>query len=123
MSQPKAPQPAKLVIGVLLNDNTIMEDLTKELCLHFGEIDIISPWFAFDYTGYYEKEMGSHLKRRMMAFVTLIGQEDLAQVKTITNEIESRYLENGNRRVNIDPGYLLLERFVLATGKNFSHRI
>ncbi|MCK7503940.1 MAG: DUF4416 family protein [Desulfobacterales bacterium] len=25
--------------------------------------------------------------------------------------------------VNIDPGYLLLERFVLATGKNYSHRI
>jgi hypothetical protein len=25
--------------------------------------------------------------------------------------------------VNIDPGYLLLERFVLATGKNYAHRI
>jgi hypothetical protein len=25
--------------------------------------------------------------------------------------------------VNIDPGYLLHERFVLASGKNFSHRI
>ena len=25
--------------------------------------------------------------------------------------------------MNIDPGYLLLERFVLATGKNFTHRI
>ena len=25
--------------------------------------------------------------------------------------------------MNLDPGYLLYERFVLATGKNFSHRI
>ena len=25
--------------------------------------------------------------------------------------------------INIDPGYLLMERFVLATGKNYSHRI
>jgi hypothetical protein len=25
--------------------------------------------------------------------------------------------------VNIDPGYLVHERFVLATGKNFTHRI
>ena len=25
--------------------------------------------------------------------------------------------------VNLDPGYMLLERFVLASGKNFSHRI
>jgi hypothetical protein len=29
----------------------------------------------------------------------------------------------GRREANIDPGYLLLERLVLATGKNFSHRI
>ena len=25
--------------------------------------------------------------------------------------------------VNLDPGYMLHERFVLASGKNFSHRI
>jgi hypothetical protein len=29
----------------------------------------------------------------------------------------------GRRTANIDPGYLLLERLVLATGKNYSHRI
>ena len=27
------------------------------------------------------------------------------------------------RQVNIDPGFLLMERLVLATGKNFAHRI
>ena len=123
MSRPKAPQPAKLVIGVLLNDTKIMDELAEELPKRFGEIDIISPWFTFDYTNYYEKEMGSNLIRRMMAFVPLINQDELATVKTITNEIEGKYEKEGNRLVNIDPGYLLLERFVLATGKNFSHRI
>ena len=29
----------------------------------------------------------------------------------------------GRRSVNIDPGYMLLSRFILATGKEFSHRI
>ena len=123
MSTPKAPHSAKLVIGVLLKDKTILEDLIKEFLGHFGEIDIISPWFAFDYTTYYEKEMGTHLERRMTAFVPLINQEDLATIKTITNEIEKKYAKDGKRSVNIDPGYLLLERFVLASGKNFSHRI
>ena len=123
MSTPRDPQPAKLVIGVLLNDKAIIDDLARELVQSFGDMDLISPWLAFDYTRYYEKEMGKTLSRRMMAFSSLIRQDELAEVKTITNNIESRYLNQGNRDANIDPGYLLLERFVLATGKNFSHRI
>ncbi|MDQ1331574.1 MAG: hypothetical protein QG578_1842, partial [Thermodesulfobacteriota bacterium] len=52
-----------------------------------------------------------------------IEQQDLSQVKKFTNDIELRYSENGKRAVNIDPGYMLCERFVLATGKNYTHRI
>lgn len=89
----------------------------------FGEVDIVSEWMSFDQTSYYEPEMGAPLFRRMMAFETLIQQSELSQVKLFANEIEKQYADNGKRLVNIDPGYLLLERFVLATGKNFAHRI
>jgi hypothetical protein len=47
----------------------------------------------------------------------------LAQIKVRTNQIEQHYGRDGKRSVNIDPGYLLQERFVLASGKNYSHRI
>jgi hypothetical protein len=53
----------------------------------------------------------------------LIGQDQLADIKLVTNALEQARAADGRRRVNIDPGYLLLERFVLATGKNYSHRI
>jgi hypothetical protein len=47
----------------------------------------------------------------------------LAQIKLATNELEQEYSSGGKRTVNIDPGYMLHERFVLATAKNYSHRI
>jgi hypothetical protein len=67
--------------------------------------------------------MGSVLWRRMMAFKPLVDPGRLAAVKIATNALEGRWTEAGRRRVNLDPGILSRERFVLATGKNFSHRI
>ena len=84
---------------------------------------MISPWYDFDFTDYYAGEMGSPLYRRVLVFERLIEQEHLVRIKVKTNQIEQAFAVQGARQVNLDPGYLLLERFVLATGKNFSHRI
>ena len=123
MSQPSPPKPAKLVIGFFLNEKNFGTPVVENLTKKFGDVDIVSAWMSFDQTTYYEPEMGAPLFRRMMAFEKLIHQSELAQVKLITNEIEKQFADKGKRVVNIDPGYMLLERFVLATGKNFAHRI
>ena len=123
MSQPQPPQPAKLIVGLFLNDRQLLPELAQALKTAFGAIDMVSPWFAFDYTDYYASEMGKPLYRRMLVFEELIEQDALARIKCITNDLEHRYSQNGKRRVNFDPGYLLYERFVLATGKNYTHRI
>jgi hypothetical protein len=123
MSKPQAPKPAKLVIGVLTKDSSLFGEVAGKLSERFGEVDLISAWLPFDYTSYYEKEMGVPLLRRMLAFRRLIQQDALAGIKIITNELELAHSDQGKRRVNIDPGYLVLERFVLASGKNFAHRI
>ena len=67
--------------------------------------------------------MGGPLYRRMASFESLVGQDDLSGIKLMTNGIEDRFRTDGNRVLNIDPGYLLKSRFVLATGKDFTHRI
>jgi hypothetical protein len=123
MSRPNPPRPAKLVIGMFMADRIYFEPLATELEGRFGKIDIVSNWMPFDYTSYYEREMGAGLSRRMISFNPLIEQETLPDIKHFAYELEQRHSQDGRRRVNIDPGYLLLERFVLATGKNFAHRI
>jgi len=123
MSIPREPKPAKLVIGLFMKDRSLFEALVAELVAGFGSLDMVSPWLPFDYTSYYEQEMGAPLFRRLLAFKSLIGQLDLAGVKVATNDLEDQYTRSGRRRVNIDPGYLSYERFVLASGKNFIHRI
>jgi hypothetical protein len=123
MSCPKPPAKAKLVIGLFLKDMGLVDSVAHKLANRFGPIDIVSSWFAFDYTSYYEREMGAPLFRRMFAFKELTEQTDLAGIKLETNALEIEYSQENKRRINLDPGYMLRERFVLATGKNFSHRI
>lgn len=123
MSTPKPPQPAKLVIGLYTKAKQCADDVCKRLQERYGPIDLISRWFDFSYTDYYRAEMGAPLFRRVFSFERLIAQEQLAEIKCHTNTIETAFSRQGRRLVNIDPGYLLYERFVLATGKNYTHRI
>jgi len=123
MSIPSSPKPAKLVIGLFMRQKRLFHKVAGEMVDHFGPLEIISPWFPFDFTSYYEVEMGAPLFRRMVAFKTLVEQTELPSIKIWTNNLESRFASGNLREVNIDPGYLVRERFVLATGKNFTHRI
>ena len=106
-----------------MKDRSLFEPLGVELSAGFGAVDMISAWLPFNYTSYYESEMGAPLYRRLLAYKKLIDQEELPEIKLSTNRLEQTCSQNDQRRVNIDPGYLLYERFVLASGKNFSHRI
>ena len=123
MSVVQPAKPAKLVVSILTARKELFGRVLGLLEPACGPVDLISAWLAFEYTRYYEAEMGSPLFRRMASFSRLIEQTDLADIKLLTNGVEGRFAESSLRRVNIDPGYLLHERFVLATGKNFSHRI
>ena len=123
MSRPKPPEPAKLVAGLFTSEKSLCRPIATALEKQFGPVDYISRWLAFDFTNYYAAEMGGPLFRRLLSFERLIVQDQLPDVKCFANELERQWMRDGKRRVNIDPGYLLSSRFVLATGKNFSHRI
>lgn len=106
-----------------MNDKTSIDKLFPMLEESFGPVDMISHWLDFAYTDYYYKEMGSPLYRKVFVFKNLIQQDDLAFIKEKTNVLETLFSVSGNRSINFDPGYLVSSRFILATGKEYSHRI
>jgi len=123
MSLPKEPLPAKLIIRFLFTDTAVQAEVLRRLEKLFGPMEYLSGIALFPYTTYYDREMGLGLRRQTAAYLEPIAQDTLADVKLRTNELEEEFSSNGNRRVNIDPGILSQERLVLATGKNFTHRI
>ncbi len=123
MSIPQEPDKAKLVIGVFLKDKLLIRKISDKLEEEFGPLDTVSPWIPFDYTSYYEKELGKPLFRRIFTFKNLIYQGNLPGIKRYTNALELQCSAGEGRSVNIDPGYLLESRFILATGKDYSHRV
>ena len=99
MSEPQTAKPAKLIIGVFTPNKKKIDNLALELLSQFGQIDLVSSWMDFNYTSYYEPEMGSPLVRRVFAFKRPIEQGELAAVKIATNQIEQAYSSGGRREV------------------------
>ncbi len=124
MSTPRPATPAKLMVSILYREVRFRDQALTRLTERFGPVDFQSPELDFTHTTYYEREMGPGIRRILASFAPLVPRETLADTKLATNAIEQILADaGGNRRVNIDPGLVTVENLVLATGKNFSHRI
>jgi hypothetical protein len=118
------PQPVKLFIGMLSQESDFFKKLKGELQNIYGPLDLESPVWKWEHTDYYSKEMGTGLKRKFFFFQELIQPESISEIKLKTFGLEKKYLnEKGERRINLDPGYLDSAKIVLVSTKNFSHRM
>jgi hypothetical protein len=115
--------PVKFFAGLIFKDEQVYDRCRAVLLKAFGESDLASPVFPFIHTSYYEKEFGTSLKKAFISFKRLIPVQSLPDIKIRTNALEQKYSLYEKRRINIDPGYLTLAKIVLATTKDYSHRI
>jgi hypothetical protein len=123
MSVPKIPEPARLVVSALTPHEDILQQISIQLAGELGPIrEQIGP-IQFNYTDYYDREMGPGISRWLWSFAQLVDKSSLASIKLLTNRVEQSYTERGKRRINLDPALLSLGNFVLATGKDNAHRI
>lgn len=127
MGRPKNPRPAKLFIGMLSGDPDLFDLCKGILQKEYGPVDMETQVSRWAFTDYYASEMGSGLLRKFIFFERLCDPGALAGIKNFTNRLEQQTAISATvgmkRRINLDPGYLTEAKVVLATTKDFSHRI
>lgn len=123
MSRPSEPPPAKLIVGLLFREPESRSGALARLEERFGPLDLLTEPIPFVYTSYYEREMGAGLLRQVAGFENLVEPDALADIKLATNAMEAELSVEGKRTINLDPGILTEERLILASGKNFTHRV
>ena len=126
MANVRTPLPVKLFVGVLTSMPRILPEVEKRLAELFGSVDTRSELFPFDMTHYYDEEMGSPIYRCFFSVEALFDPSKIAGAKVKTNDMESTFAElypEIRRPINLDPGYLEQSKIVLASTKNFFHRI
>jgi hypothetical protein len=114
---------AKLFTGIIAADEKTLARAEKLVEEKIGKISLRSAVIPFAHTDYYKDEMGGGLLRRWVGFEKTVPPSELAKVKLLTNGIEDGFAADGKRKVNLDPGYLELAKVVLASTKDFGHRI
>jgi hypothetical protein len=84
-------KPVKLICGVLYRKTVDLSRLDEKLISRLGPVDLKSKPFPFDFTDYYEYEMGENLVKQFFAFEKLILPDSLADLKNATILIEKDF--------------------------------
>ncbi|MBI4835113.1 MAG: DUF4416 family protein [Planctomycetes bacterium] len=128
MGKIEIPKPVKLITGILSSIPELFPEAERHLLEKFGAIDHKTALIPFDFTDYYNKTMGKPILRQFLSFSKLIEPDTLPGIKIWTNKLEDKFVNTrrqGNipRPINLDPGYLDAAKLLLASTKDYSHRI
>jgi len=127
MWNPKVPKPVKLIVGILAADRQCLHAAIEAIENKLGNIDFTSDVWPFSQTDYYKDQTGSNILREFVSIERLIDPGKLAKIKHKTNKLEQKLAKSLAlplpRPVNLDPGIIESSKLVLATTKNYSHRI
>ena len=127
MGQSTDPVPVLLLLAAFSRHEAALAWGRERAVATWGPIALESPPFPFDQTSYYDATIGPGLRKTFFAFARPADPAALADWKLTTNAWEQEYAAVAGRAeprpLNIDPGYIALGKLVLASTKDFVHRI
>jgi hypothetical protein len=128
MAETCKPPAVKFICGMISGEVALFGQAVEALAAALGPAEALGEVVDFDFTHYYDAQMGSPLYRRFVSFAGPHRPDFLAEAKVRTNAIEAEFAAarcgaGPARPINLDVGYVELPKLVLASMKNFSHRI
>jgi hypothetical protein len=127
MGQPHARSSALLLVAAFSRYEEALQWARRRVESAWGTIVAESPRFEFRETPYYDATMGPDQRKVFWALERPFDPSELASIKLLSNRWEEEYAALGRhaepRPLNLDPGYLTLAKLVLASTKDFTHRI
>ena len=131
MGNLRAPQLVTPLVAVLSGHMSFFEAAIEPLEGLLGPIEFESPLYPFNVTEYYVPTMGSGVQRKFFSFANLADPGGLVDWKLAANRIEVNLKDAAQvtpgtlppRPINLDPGYVTGAKLVLASTKDFAHRL
>ncbi len=117
MIEPEGARRVKLFAAVLWRAADVLATARQAMAGQWGPVDFEGADHPFDVTDYYEPEMGAGLIRRLVSFERIIAPEEIVRIKHEACAIERELSAGTTRRVNLDVGYLDVNKVVLASLK------
>jgi hypothetical protein len=123
MGIPVAPPGVRRIAGLLASSPALLAEAQQAVSEAIATVTASTVAQRWTASRYYEPDMGSEIWRQYLVMDGLIPPDELAALKLATNTLELHWCSPGRRPVNIDPGYVDLNRLVLASTKDAAHRI
>lgn len=127
MGLPTPPAASLLLVAAFSRHEAALDWARRRAVETWGPLALESPHFEFAETNYYEPSMGPALRKVFFVFQEPYDPANLVDTKLLTNAWEEEYAQAAGhaepRPLNLDPGYLSLGKLVLASTKDFVHRI
>ncbi len=127
MGEVQQPKPVKFIVGILAISEEILVEAGELIAQQLGAVESLSEVWPFSSTKYYAKEMSERLLRQFVSLAQLAEPTDIVKLKLACNSAE---LADAHRRgrglrraINLDPGYITPAKLVLASTKDYSHRV
>jgi len=123
MAEVQPFQPVLPFVGVLYIEKTFCDRALNLVEGILGTLELKSEPIPFEYTHYYEAEMGAPITRVWAGSTELADPSELADWKLATDKIERELAVDDCRTVNLDPGFVGLSKAVLASLKDHPQRV